>query len=134
MLLTVSNRLSAVNDTTVIAAAVLIFAGFKNLDIGSSRFINTVSASTLGIYLLHTNGFFVHDLMVTILHTPDYLYSPRLYVHAPLAIAGMFAVLAVVDLIFRKLILDPLMRQIENHWDGWCSRMRTIFSKAEEKA
>jgi len=122
-LLQISERMSARDDATVILAAVLIFAGFKNLKLRYSKVINAFGAATFGVYLLHMNPYSQHDLWVTILKTPTVYETPYMIIHAPLVILGLFAVCALVDMLYRKYIQTPIMGVVDKHWDSGKQRL-----------
>ena len=123
----VSDRMSAATDFTVIISAILIFSGFKNLSIGCSPFINSVAASTLGVYLLHMNPYYQHFQWVDVLRTPEFYGSPWLVLHAPLSIGGLFVIYTLVDMLFRRFILEPLMRFVDRHLDSWRRCLKNQF-------
>lgn len=105
----VADRMSSVTDATIILSAVLIFAGFKNLKIKDSAFINTLAASAMGVYLIHANPFANHLIWVDILHTPAYLDSPILIVHALGSIAAVYISCTLIDLLYRRLVESLVM-------------------------
>lgn len=129
MCMVVADRLSEKDDMTVILCAVLIFAGFRRLDIGRSRVINALGASTFGVYLMHMHPFLYHHQWVDLLRTPEAYHSPWLVLHAPLAVLGVFFFWAGVDMLYRRFVQDPLMRRIGAHWDVWTAPFRRLASR-----
>ena len=110
--------LSVNEDSYTILIAVLLFAGFKNTDMGSSRFINAVAASTFGVYLIHCDLNVLRFLLVTVMKTPDYLSSPYLALHALVTILFVYTVCTLGDIAFRYLIERPLWKLLDRYWPG----------------
>ena len=125
----VANRISEKDDITVILCSVLIFAGFRKLDIGRSRFINALGASTFGVYLMHMHPFIHHNQWVDLLRTPQVYLTPWLVLHAPLSILAVFFFWAGVDMLYRRFLQDPLMRWVGRHWDAWTAPFRRLADR-----
>lgn len=109
---------SDMQKTTMLVSSVLLFAGFKNLSIRFSPFINTVAASTFGIYLIHDNQYMRWFLWDRLFKNANFYDSPFLVLHAFGAISITFLVCLLADLAYRKLIE-------ENFWkcvDWWLDK------------
>ncbi len=126
-MLQISERMSARDDATIFLAAVLIFAGFKNMKLRCSKLINAFGAATFGVYLLHMNPYSQHDQWVTILKTPQVYETPYMILHAPLVILGLFVFYAPIDMLYRKYIQTPIMTLVDRHWDSGKQRLIRIW-------
>lgn len=127
-MLQISERMSARDDATIILAAVLVFAGFKNMKLRYSKLINAFGATTFGVYLLHMNPYSQHDQWVTILKTPQVFETPYMILHAPLVILGLFVFYALIDMVYRKYIQNPIMGLVDKHWDSGKQRLIRIWN------
>lgn len=108
---------SDMQKTTMLVSAVLLFAGFKNLTIRFSPFINTVAASTFGIYLIHDNQYMRWFLWGRLFES-EFLRQPVFDFACVWAISITFLVCLLADLAYRKLIE-------ENFWkcvDWWLDK------------
>ena len=119
-----ADRMSAASDITIICAAVLIFAGFKNLDIGCSKLINEIGSSTFGVYLIHATSFVMTTVLVQTLRTPEFLGSRWLCLHAVASVAVIFAGCAVIDILYRRLIEKPILTFLYKRIDIWGEKLR----------
>lgn len=108
-----ANRMREMRDLTVVICAVLVFCGFKNLDIGRSKIINTLGASTLGVYLVHSNNFTDHMLWVKIMKSPGYLYSDKLVLFSLVAVAAEYLISTAVDMVYLYALEGKVMRCAE---------------------
>lgn len=95
---------SGINMTTTLVTSVLLFAGFKNLSMNFSSVINTVAASTFGVYLIRDNRYMRWFLWGKLFRNADFYNSSFLVLHAFVAIGLTFVVCTLGDLIYRKLI------------------------------
>ena len=95
---------SGMNMTTTLITSVLLFAGFKNLSMNFSPVINTIAASTFGVYLIHDNRYMRWFLWGKLFRNADFYNSSFLVLHAFVAIGLTFVVCTLGDLIYRKLI------------------------------
>ena len=125
----ISNRMTLVQDFTVLLSAILVFAGFNNLKIGNSKVINKIAGSSVGVYLLHNNPFGNHLIWVDIFHTPDYFDSSSLAIHAVIAIASVCVGCTLIDMLYRRIIEKPVMAFVDKHWDGWREAFTHTFRK-----
>ena len=86
-------------------AALALFHFFKNLDLGSNRFINGLAGTTLGVYILHQvpvlRGFLWNGLLQAEAHHGSVGYTL-------LAILAVFLGCAAVDALRTALVMRPL--------------------------
>lgn len=119
-----ANNFDAMEKTQTLLCAVFIFAGFKNLRLKGSAFINTVSASAFGVYLIHDNPYMWDFWWKDTLHCYAYLDSPYFIVSAIAAIALTYVVCTLLDMLYRLAIEKPLWRLLDRYWDGWGQKLR----------
>lgn len=98
--------LGNIDKFPILLAAVLIFAGFRKLQIPHSRIINTVASATFGVYLIHVNGLLKIFLWHRILKCDAYQYST----FYPLFIIGSVALVFCVCTAIDLLVWQPLER------------------------
>ncbi len=103
-------------------SATCIFLLFKNLSIPHNKIINTISATTFGIYLIHDSNI-VRPLIWNGFFHPLVQYQSRLYpFYAMTSILAVFVACSVIELIRLKFIEPPILcfantkyEQIKNH-------------------
>ena len=93
----------------ILGIAVLIFAGFLNLDLGSNRIINAISSATFGVYLLHDSNYVRPFLWRTILHSASYAQSKALIPYSLLVIVAVFIICTLIELGRIHIIEKSLM-------------------------
>lgn len=115
------------NAPLALFTAVSSFMLFKSLNIAYSYFINTVAASTFGVFLIHTRGDAMrHWLWGDMLNNVEMFGSPLLYVHALLSVLLVFSVCAFIDYIRRLTIEEPSLDATE-------TILRRLFQKCYTK-
>ncbi len=86
-------------------AALALFYLFKNLNLGSVRWINALSGTTLGIYILHQVPAFRNFLWNGILQCQAHHGSVA---YTLFAVAAVFLGCAAVDAVRTALVMHPL--------------------------
>ena len=127
VLTVIAKRLPTMTDSTLILSAVLIFSGFKNMNIKNSRVINALAASAFGVYLLHFNPFAIECVWHRLFNTQNYLHSPQLLLNALAAIPAMYLLCTLIDMLYRRIIEKPVMAFVDKHWDGWHEAFTRAF-------
>ena len=102
----------------VVIAAILLFLGFKNINMGSIRFINAVSAATLGVYMIHDNPYIRWYIVWTrLFRNTSHAQSSDLIPFSIGVVAAVFAGCAVIELLRIHLIerwyMKPIMKNEE---------------------
>ena len=90
----------------VTVCAVSLFLFFENLSLGENKFINTLAATTFGIYLLHDSNFVRYFLWCNVVKTQSLynsIYFPLLTI---ISCLGIFIVCSLFDLL-RLLVIEP---------------------------
>jgi hypothetical protein len=90
--------------------AIFLFYIFKNLNIRSSKLINTVAKTTLGIYLFHENPVLGKILWDDILKINKVYYSPFFILYFLVSILSLFIIGILIDILRIKLLEEPIFR------------------------
>ncbi|HAT4224184.1 acyltransferase family protein [Clostridium perfringens] len=105
------------NRLPIAICSISLFLVFKNLRVKSNKFINTISATTFGIYLIHDNTYVRPFLWNNILKNSEYLNSNFLVIHAIVSITIVFIICSIIDYLRKKLIEKPLLELISRNED-----------------
>ena len=125
-----------VDSNTILAVltAICSFLFFKNLKIKNSKFINTISASTFGVLLIHSNSTAMRTwLWKNLLKTTDFYSSKFLIVHAFGSVIGIFAVCVFIDFLRIKFIETPLFKKWDLYWDNTLNKYFHFENKLLKK-
>lgn len=105
-----SRAMMDLHSPLVIFLAIVIFNTFKNINIGSNKFINYISSSTFAVYLIHDNSL-VRPLLWNFFddtkHTDDILIFG-------LKTAVLILVICLLIDIVRRLLFGKLFDYISN--------------------
>lgn len=96
-----------------LAISICMFLIFNNLNIKENRIINKISACTLGIYLIHQNLVIRYHIWKDMLKVDQYVNSQYLVLYEIFAVAIVFLVCMVIDLI-RQFIFDKFIYKFLN--------------------
>ncbi|MFL2133865.1 acyltransferase [Desemzia sp. FAM 24101] len=123
----------------ILGAAVGLFIWFKNISIGSIKWINTVSGATLGVYLFHDNEFIRPVLWQSFFHTEEHLIdSPFFFVfYAVLVTLIVYLVSTLIELV--RQVLFHKIGQLLSHYDfsqlnksrRWLDLNKSVKSKVK---
>lgn len=107
-----ATRFAQINSAVVFGGAVYTFLFFKNNINFSSKVINFLSSSTLGVYLIHDNPYIRGWVWNKISPGKAYMSSNMILVHAVAKILIIFIICTIIDkiriFVFEKPI-DKLM-------------------------
>ena len=107
-----ATRFAQINSAIVFGGAVYTFLFFKNNINFSSKVINFLSSSTLGVYLIHDNPYIRGWVWNKISPGKAYMSSNMILVHAVAKILIIFIICTIIDkiriFVFEKPI-DKLM-------------------------
>ena len=87
-----------------------IFRFFLGLEIGSRRWINFFSTSTLAVYIVHQVPVFTLFLWKQLVRIPDHVNSPAWPAYMVGAILYLFLTITLLDKVRTELIEKPLMQ------------------------
>lgn len=101
------------NKPLAITTAVCAFLFFKNLNIGYSKIINTIAASTFGVFLIHANSDAMRQwLWKDTLDNVGY-YAGNVYLHAIVSVLAVYAICTAIDFIRIQLLEKPVFKFID---------------------
>jgi hypothetical protein len=102
------------NKVLAVITAVCAFMFFKNLNIGYSRFINTVAASAYGVLLIHANSDAMRQwLWKDTLNVMGWYKTALMPIYAICAVIGIYAVCTVIDMLRIKFIEIPFFGMLD---------------------
>ncbi len=121
------------NTFLALAVAVSSFILFKNLKIKQSRFINTVSASTFGVLLIHAHSETMRNwLWRDTLKNVQAYSSDWLVLHAIGSVIAVFVICTVIDFARIMLLEKPFMKLFDKNKskiDAFCKKIEDGFFK-----
>ncbi len=110
------------NQPLATITAFSAFMCFKNLNIKTSHFINTVSSTTFGILLIHANSDAMRQWLWYDLLKNVYAFSrPWFLAHMICSILGIFIICAAIDLIRIHLLEKPFLKHVDKRLPTWTS-------------
>jgi surface polysaccharide O-acyltransferase-like enzyme len=110
--------LREMNSLPLLFCSISLFLYFKNINIGSNKIINSVSATTFGIYLIHDNNLIRSYLWVNIAKNNSYYHSNWLFLHAIVTIILVFIVCLFIEYFRIECIEKPLFNLVGDKWNN----------------
>lgn len=107
---------TAANSTGAVVTSAALFILFKNMHIKNSKFINTVSSTTLGVLLIHANGAAMRNwLWVDLLKNKTMYEAPivTVIIHSVLSVLGIYVICVIIDLARKKFLEKPVMKYMD---------------------
>ena len=102
------------NKILALATGVSAFLFFKNINIGDSRIINTIAASTFGVLLIHANSNTMRRwLWQDTFNNVGAYESGNAVIHAVVSVLLIYAVCTVIDICRITLLEAPLMKKLK---------------------
>ncbi len=102
------------NKALALLTALCSFMWFKDLKIKSSKFINTVAASTFGVLLIHANSDTMRRwLWRDTLENVQVFHTDWFALHALLSCIVIFALCIAIDRLRIKYLEQPLFERID---------------------
>ena len=112
--------------------SMLIFVFFSKLDIGSNRVINTISAHTLDVYMIHQQDAFIPVIWVSVFRTTQWQSSPYFILLYLGTAAAVYAGASVIGFLRSKL-LEPLW--VNSKPFAWlCAKLDGFYRFAGSRA
>ena len=93
-----------------LVASIFLFLLFGSFDIGSVRFINIISRTTFGIYLIHDNPNIRAILWPQMLKCPMHASHDSFWLFSMVAVLLVFVVCSLIDLL--RIILTDFVRAL----------------------
>lgn len=110
------------------------FMFFKNLKIKYSKIINTVSATTFGVLLIHANSDVMRQwLWQDVLNNVGMYGSWLMPIHAVVSVVVVFVVCSLLDLVRIHFIETPFFKLWDKHWDSIAEKLVAIENKICER-
>lgn len=103
-------RYIGMDDFFVLLTSIFLILFFSNLDIKYNKYINIVSSTTLGIYLIHDNGNVRTFLWNNYFRLFEITRSKYLILSSIKVVFTIFFVCMIIDLI-RKFIIEVLLKR-----------------------
>lgn len=101
------------NKLLALTCAMGFFLTFKNIKIRNNKYVNMVSASTFGIFLIHTQGrAMTRFLWQTVFDNCKYYDSKWLSLHAVLSVFCVFLVCMIIDMLRKRFLEKPIMNKL----------------------
>lgn len=103
-------RYIGMDDFFVLLTSIFLILFFSNLDIKYNKYINIVSSTTFGIYLIHDNGSVRNFLWNNYFRLFEITKSKDLILNSIGIIFSIFFICMIIDLI-RKFIIEILLKK-----------------------
>ena len=114
-----THMIADANKLPMFVIAVSMFLLFKNLTITNSRAINTVAASTFGVFLIHANSDVMRRwLWVDSLKNVAFIDSNLLPLHMAVSVVSVYSVCTIIDICRIKLIERPFFCYMQRAMNG----------------
>ena len=110
----------------ILAISLSLFIGFSKLDIGYRKFVNTISSTTFGIYLIHDNGYVRPFLWKTVFQNASYSDSNLLIPYSLVVIAVVFVGCSIIELVRIHLIENNCISTV-NKIAGFLDRKKSAI-------
>lgn len=100
------------HSIVAILFSISLFVCFINKKPFHNRFINTISAATFGVYLIHDNNYIRYFLWNNIIHSGEYVSSHFLFFHALGSVALVFSICVLIDFLREIIIEKPVFKKL----------------------
>lgn len=112
----------------ILVISLMLFLGFANMKIGYVPFINTISSTCFGIYLLHDNNYVRELLWSTIFQNTNYQQSNFLIPYTLMQIIVVFVICTIIEFIRIHLIEKVYLKPVEK-LSNWVNvKLENLFS------
>ena len=106
------------SSISVPACSISLFLLFHSLDIGINRRINSIAATTLGVYLIHDLSIWRKVIWYRILRVDTVLYNSRWFpLISIVVIISVFSICSLIDLIRLTWIEQPMNNRVKKVLD-----------------
>lgn len=118
------------NTPLAVATGVSTFLFFKNIKLGYSKIINTISASTFGVLMIHANSDAMRKWLWQDLLDNVGMYSSKyMPLHAIGSVLAIFIICTLIDILRVNLIEKAFFRL----WDKYFNKLKLKFEECENK-
>lgn len=118
------------NKLLAVLTGLCSFMFFKNINIKQSKFINTISATTFGVLLIHANSDIMRQwLWKDICNNIAAYNCAWLPLHAVACVVIIFISCSVIDMLRIRFIEKPFFAFWDKHYPIWAKK----FAEKEDK-
>ncbi len=118
------------NKLLAVFTGLCSFMFFKNVNIKQSRVINTVSATTFGVLMIHANSATMRQwLWKDVCDNVGAYHSAWLPLHAVGCVIVIFAVCSLLDMLRIRFVETPVFAFWDKHYPSWAQK----FTAKEDK-
>lgn len=105
------------NAPLAVLTSIALFNYFRRLNIKPNRLINTISASTFGVFLIHTSSDAMRSfLWRDVCKSTEWYYSPWLPLYAIIVVCGVYITCTFIDQFRMRYIEKPFFEKVISHY------------------
>ena len=119
---------SNLETPTMLLMSILIFVGFKNLNIKSSNIVNTITTCSFGVYLIHDNSIVRHYLWIDLFKNYTHYDSSLFIVYAIFTILLVFILCTLLSGIYYFFIEKIIWFFLDKLWPSLCKNGKNIIN------
>lgn len=125
-------RLMQQNSILIFGLALALFLLFRRLNLGTVDWINRISATTFGIYLIHDNHFIRNWLWHTRIHVVKHFQHADFIIWSIFIIVCVFTVCSLIDWLKLK-IFDNLINKAVSPLKPFDLKIKELFTPSSKK-
>jgi hypothetical protein len=125
--------LAGLNSPLTLLISIELLIGFVKLKPYYNKRINTLASATLGVYLIHGNGWFGPYLWKVILKNQEMFSSNLLIVHAIISIIAVYLICSCIDLIRQYTVEKLFMGIVNKHLEQMVNKWNSIADNVNRK-
>lgn len=118
----------AYNSVFLILISIGFFLIFKDLEMDNNKYINIISKTIFGIYLIHDNGLLRNWIWNDIFKGYIYYDSSYLFLYSIICSIMVFSICGIIDFIRIKFIEEPIFRNFDRNYEYWKAIIMTKIS------
>lgn len=105
------------NAPLAVLTSIAFFNFFRRLNIKPNKWINMISASTFGVFLIHTSSDAMRSfLWGNVCKCTEWYYSPCLPLYAMLVLCGVYITCTFIDQFRMRYIEKPFFEKVISHY------------------
>ena len=105
------------NAPLAVLTSIALFNFFRRLNIKPNKWINMISASTFGVFLIHTSSDAMRSfLWGNVCKCTEWYYSPCLPLYAILVLCGVYITCTFIDQFRMRYIEKPFFEKVISHY------------------
>ena len=109
-------------------SALSLFMVFEKRDIGYIKWINVVASATFGVYLIHDSNIIRHLLWHEVFKNAQYQDSIFLIPYSIIAIAIVYVICTLIDLLRQLIIEKPFMILVNCYSEKMVRPFKTVLN------